>query len=264
LVIKNVKLENIQDETPLGSDLCGYKSGKYHFSQQSPYQIGYSMNMVMGMTLDFVSNTDLSDISIDKMTSDTGLVYGLATWFQSDITLHGELSINELTAGYSIDDDTFTWNSRPNKAAESCSFLLYDDATYPLDVKFDDDFKLSQSCMQGAVGCKNDKKKTRVKDVEADESSCEFSLVHDYAPNDISEVIKSKFSTNEQNMYRAGLVRAHLFGSTAVDVTFISVSFLFVAMVLILKLRFLWCPSMKKSSSDEVTPLMVEDRQIYQ
>jgi len=189
-------------------------------------------------------------------------VYGLATWYESDIFLRGELSINELTAGYSIDDDTFAWNSRPNKAAESCAFLLYDDATYPLSVEFDKDFELTQTCMQGAIGCKNDKKNTRVKDVDADESSCEFALVHDYAPNDIPEVLKTKFG--EQNMYRAGLVRAHLFGSTVVDITFIAVCLSFVAVVLILKMRFLWCPSMKKMSSDEVTPLMVEDRQIYQ
>jgi len=176
--------------------------------------------------------------------------------------LHGQLSINELTAGYSIDDDTFSWNSRPNKAAESCSFLTYDDTTYPLSVSYDDDFELSQTCVQGAVGCKNDAKYTRVQDVDADESSCEFSLVHDYAPNDLGETLKTKFS--EQNMYRAGLVRAHLFGSTVVDITFIAVCLAFVAVVLILKMRFLWCPSMKKMSSDEVTPLMVEDRQIYQ
>merc|ERR1719334_2620341 len=259
LVMKNVRVENIQDETPLGSDLCGYKSGKYHFSQQSPYQIGYSMNMVMGITLDFVSRTDLSDISIDKMTSDTGLVYGLATWYESDIMLHGQLSINELTAGYSIDDDTFSYDSRPNKAAESCSIRTYDDDTYPLTLEFADDAVVTQTCMQGAVGCLGSKHRyTSSGKVSADESSCEFSLVHKRSPYSIAEA-----QAEQENKSLAAVGRTLLFGSKAVDVTFVAVFALFVAAVLILKMRFLWCPTMKKLAVEEVTPLMTEDRQRY-
>jgi len=259
LRMNRVTVENIQDETPLGSDLCGYKATKYHFSQQSPYQVGYSMNMVMGMTLDFVNNTNLKDITVNKMTSDTGLVYGMAAWFESDIMVEGDLSISELTAGYSLDDDTFSYDSRPNKAAESCSFRLYDDDTYPLTLNFADDTVVSQTCVQGAVGCLGNKHKwTSSGHVSADESSCEFSLVHKRAPYSIEE------AQAEMNL-AAQVGRTHLVGSKAVDVTFVAVFALFVAAVLILKMRFLWCPTMKKKSSvEEVTPLMTEDRQIYQ
>lgn len=41
--MNNVKIENLQDETPLGSNLCGVidqpQHGQYHFAQQLPYQV---------------------------------------------------------------------------------------------------------------------------------------------------------------------------------------------------------------------------------
>merc|ERR1712154_406099 len=95
--------------------------------------------------------------------------------------------------------------------------------------------------------------------VSADESSCEFSLVHKRSPYSIAEA-----QAEQENKSLAAVGRTLLFGSKAVDVTFVAVFALFVAAVLILKMRFLWCPTMKKLAVEEVTPLMTEDRKRYQ
>jgi len=249
LKVKGLTVENIQDETPLGSDLCGYKSnGKYHFSQQSPYQIGFSMNMVMGITADFVTKTVFEDVMVQSMTSDTGLVYGFAAWYESDITVKGKFDVHELTAGYSVDPETFSYRDRPNKSPESCSIRLYDDTSYPLTISFDDAV-ISQSCMKGAVGCLGKHNEFSTEDTGYDyQATCTNDLVFKRAaPLDSSTT--SLFS------------RTLSFGNKTVDVTSILLCATLIVVVLLLKIRCLWCPSAKKTSSSdrqEVTPLMVD------
>jgi len=254
LKVKGLTVENIQDETPLGSDLCGYKSnGKYHFSQQSPYQVGFSMNMVMGLTVDFVTETVFEDVTVQKMTSDTGLVYGFAAWYESEITVKGSLDVHELTAGFSINDDTFTYRDRPNKSPESCSIRLYDDDTYPLTITFDEKADISQSCIDGAVGCLGKHYEFTTEDTgyDSDDRSCTNSLVFQRAaPLDATttSIFASTFS----------------FGTKSVNVTSLWLCAAVVVVVMLLKIRCLWCPMAKKDSSSssnayEVTPLMTEE-----
>jgi len=272
--VKNLKIENIQDETPLGSDLCGYKD-KYHFSQQTPYQVGFSMNMVMGITVDFVTEATFEDVSIRKMTSHTGLVYGYAAWFESEITMSGKLTVEELVAGYSIENDAFGYLSRPNKAAESCSIRLYDDETYPLTMTWDDDVEISQNCMQSAVGCqglpiKNTDAQTNYDTItNNDEDSCEYAMVFDLAPNSIDEAVSKraddKTRTRASASSLAKMVRRS-FGNKTVDVTSVLVLAAFVVVVLLLKMKFLWWPAKKKveTNSSDLTPLMEDECQVYQ
>jgi len=260
LKMNNVKVQRIQDETPLGSDLCGHKD-KYHFSQQTPYQIGYSMNMVMGITMDFVTESSLTDTTIEYLSSDTGLTFGLAAWFESDITLSGALSIKEITAGVGIDEDQFSYHSRPNKAPESCSMRFYDDVTYPLSMTYADDLVLSQQCMKGAVGCLGTDSYTKYSSVEA-AGDCTNDYVFSIAPGSVEEVLAENEQRSMQ-MVEDRALRTSVFDNKVVDVSFIAGCIAFVAVVLLLKLRFLWCPAADEKGT-EVTPLMAGDRQIYE
>ena len=154
--MSDVTIENIQDETVLGSTLCGVvdepRHGLYHFAQQIPYQIGFSMNMVMGMTIDF-SNVQMKNMKISNLYSDTGLVYGFAAWFESQINVNGHLNVSHLYAG----KDEFEYDDLPNKAAEACAIRLFDDESYALNVKWNsDELDLYQSCVDGVVGCLGD------------------------------------------------------------------------------------------------------------
>jgi len=189
--VKGLIIENLQDETPLGSDLCGHQD-TYHFSQQQPYQVGYSMNMVMGISMDFMDDTHLEDITMNKLVSDTGLVYGLAAWFESNIEVKGHFKTNSLLAGYSIDDDAFDYDSRPNKAPESCSLRLYDDVSYPLSMSYAEDLVHEQTCMQGAVGCLGEDSETYsnfgTATKASDDDSCDTSLAMEYAPKTIDQM----------------------------------------------------------------------------
>merc|ERR1719410_1811098 len=267
MTVKNLRIENIQDETPLGSDLCGY-ADKYHFSQQTPYQIGFSMNMVMGVTVDFVTQATFEDVTVRKMASDTGLVYGFAAWFESDITVTDSITVEELVAGYSLDDDAFTYMSRPNKAAETCAIRLYDDETYPLTMTWDDDLEISQKCMQSSVGCLGKNAKTMKDSIHHDDdSSCEYSLVYDRKAGSVEEAVVLRAVTAPSTSSMAKIVRTALFwnGNKTVDVTSVLVLAAFVVVVLLLKMKFLWWPAKAvKSSTSDMTPLMKEECQVYQ
>jgi len=157
VVMKNVNVQRLQDETPLGSHMCGEiikPHGGYHFAQQSPYQVGFSMNMVMAMTIDF-SNAVLEDITIEDVFSATGLVYGLALWYESALNFRGELNVNRLVAGFHVDGDyarDIDYESLPNKAMEACAVRLYDDSDLPLSIDWDT-ASVQQTCIEGMVGC---------------------------------------------------------------------------------------------------------------
>jgi len=192
MAIKGLRIENIQDETPLGSDLCGHKD-TYHFSQQEPYQIGFSMNMVMGISMDFMTSTTMEDVVMDKMVSNTGLVYGFAAWFESEITLKGNLNLKGLMAGFSLDDDMFGYASRPNKAAESCSIRYYDDDSYQLSMSYDDDLSVEQTCMKGAVGCLGETTAFTnygSATTTSEDTSCDTTMAFPFAPNTVEDALK--------------------------------------------------------------------------
>merc|ERR1719347_2097417 len=144
------------------------------------------------------------------MTSATGLVYGFAAWYESEITVKGEFTVNELTAGYELDDDTFSYDARPNKAAESCAIRLYDDDSYPLSMTWHEDLELSQTCMSGAVGCLGEDAFTLQDSVDEDESDCAFSLIFQKAPATVEDVMTSVSTKSLSRML-------HLFGNKSVD-----------------------------------------------
>merc|ERR1719204_1609010 len=133
------------------------------------------MNMLMAATIDF-SEVQLRDVDVPRLYSATGLVYGLAAWFESDIVVEGELAISALSAGldYADRDGTITYEDLPNKAAEACAVRLFDADDYPLSMHWSQELTASQSCVQGMVGCLGEKHKfTHFQHVvDASESVC--------------------------------------------------------------------------------------------
>jgi len=141
--------------------------------------------------MDFMTNTVLEDITMDKLVSDTGLVFGLAAWFESEIEVRGHFGTKGLLAGYSIEDETFDYDSRPNKAPESCSLRLYDDDSYPLSMSYAEDLIESQTCMKGAVGCLGEDYYTGygTAHMTSEDDSCDTTKAFEYAPTEVSEVL---------------------------------------------------------------------------
>merc|ERR1712154_460624 len=90
--VKNVRLRgkvsisDLVELTDVGSGVCGAKE-LYHFSQQSPYQIGFCMNMLHAMAVDFseVEIEEGASLSIDGLHSRTGLAFGLSLWFDTQM-----------------------------------------------------------------------------------------------------------------------------------------------------------------------------------
>jgi len=198
VVMNDVQIENIQDETPLGSDLCGVmdqpKHGQYHFAQQLPYQVGFSMNMVMGITIDF-SDVQMTNTRINGLYSHTGLVYGMAGWFESNIKVNGDLDIKSLHAGVDVDDDTFNYMDLPNKAPEACAIRLFDSHDFQLTIDWDEELTNTQSCIKGAVGCLgHDDQFTFHGQILDDEMSCSMDTPFTMAPATFGELLETDSS----------------------------------------------------------------------
>merc|ERR1719356_1397342 len=132
----------------------------------------------------------------------------------------GSLKVEELVAGYSIDDDKFSYDARPNKSPESCAVRLYEDETYPLTMTWDDDIEISQSCMKAAVGCLGEEDMTTYGEIDSDESNCEYELVYDRKASSIEEAVAERQKTDYSgSSSMAKIVRTALFGNKTVDVT---------------------------------------------
>merc|ERR1719242_175456 len=184
------------------------------------------------------------------------------------MTWDEDMRVEELVAGYSLDDDAFTYHSRPNKAAETCAIRLYEDAMYPLTMTWDEDLELHQNCMQSAVGCLGKNVQTMHRSLERDDSSCEYSLVFDRKASDIDEAVAERTAVSPPSTSMAKIVKRALFGKNkTVNLSSVLVLAGFVVVVLLLKMKFLWWPTKAAksvSSSSDMTPLMKEECQVYQ
>merc|ERR1712048_853052 len=140
--------------------------------------------------------------------SNTGLVFGLAAWYESEIEVRGHFKTNGLMAGYAIDDDTFEYDSRPNKAPESCSLRLYDDDSYPLSMSYAVDLTADQTCMKGSVGCLGEDEYTHygTAHMTTEDPSCDTSLAFEYAPSSVLDLLPRIQQTvaDEQSQKREG------------------------------------------------------------
>jgi len=223
--VDNVKLngvwiENLVDFTDFGHDLCG-KHDLYHFSQQSPYQIGYSMNMVLAMSVDF-SRVRVKEggIWIDGVYSATGLTFGVAAWFDSMIEYEAGalLNIFNVYAGFAIGDDDeesfLSYEDRPNKAAEACAVRIYSSNAYKVTNVFaedGDEMLINIECIAGQVGCfgNSDKIYTNLGVVSKKESNeCQRMPILDVSQSELFKM--SSFDDESSPIFYCVIVLAVL------------------------------------------------------
>ena len=103
--LDGVTVSSLVDLTDFGHDLCG-KKDLYHFSQQSPYQIGFCMNMVHGVAIDFSAAEIKGDgLRIDGIYSRTGLAFAVSTWFDTQIRFESKVEIKNVYARFGDEGD---------------------------------------------------------------------------------------------------------------------------------------------------------------
>eukprot|EP01084_Bolivina_argentea_P008603 16099_1 len=180
VIFDGIRIHNLIDSTEFGHDVCG-KMDLYHFSQQAPYQIGFSMNMVHGIAVDFSDVTLENDVMIDGIYSRTGLAFGISTWFDTQINHKSSMiDIANVFAGYDdeVNDHTLTYEDRPNKAPEACAIRIHSSDAYQVRNWFDlgsnqmDNIRIR--CVYGDVGChgNHDKIYTNLGNVQNEQMEC--------------------------------------------------------------------------------------------
>jgi len=161
----NINIENLYDSSELGSTLCGAYD-KANFGQQLPYSTGFSGNMIHAMDVTFSDiKFETKKVSIKNIISDTGLSYGLSTWYGSELTFSEDIdfSIFNIKAGAKYLDDSTEENDEryalPNHKAQGCGIRIHQNAAYPVTIEYgDDDTIFKQQCIRGLIGCEDDQK----------------------------------------------------------------------------------------------------------
>jgi len=169
-------VHNLFDFTPLGEDdICISASNqggdpdnegkilKEIGSQQTPYQVGFSMNQISGISIESsnIKCNENVDFSVKNLKSSTGRVLGMTAWHGSKVQFdaHSTVTINDLFAGNDVEAGSLQYYEIPNHAPEACAFGVYDGKiTSPVIDLVDslDDFyntKVSVFCVHGHLGC---------------------------------------------------------------------------------------------------------------
>jgi len=162
--MRDVKIQNIHSTTGLGTLLGGVY--EQVVSQQAPYMNGFSMNMVNGMSATFTSNIAMNNVHVDRVISSTGLAYGVAAWYETDIDISGNkgLIISNIHAGKELaPSNEYTKDSYPNLRPEACAFRIYDDVIYKAEVSVNENAKGTDNvqieCVTGHTGCRMEQDK---------------------------------------------------------------------------------------------------------
>ena len=97
---------------------------------------------------------------IDNIISDTGLSYGISTWYDSTLTFNEDVdvTISNLKAGSKYLEDDLDVNmgryTASNHQPQACAFRVHDNAQYPVAVIFEgDESMLTMQCVFGMNGC---------------------------------------------------------------------------------------------------------------
>lgn len=167
----DVKIQNIHSTTGLGTLLGGVY--EQVVSQQAPYMNGFSMNMVNGMTATFTTNMQLNNVHVDRIISNTGLAYGVAAWYETEMDITGQqgLTITNIHAGKELaPSNKFRKDSYPNLKPEACAFRIYDDVVYSADIQYNQNAKGTDNvkiqCVTGHTGCQMEKQWSNVGTVQ--------------------------------------------------------------------------------------------------
>ena len=189
--IRNLRIENIESATPIGTEL----GGKYEniVTQQAPYMNGYSMNMVNGISLTFARNIVFAEnVYLNNIISNTGLSYGIALWYDTQVTIRDNVDINNVYAGKKLQDMTgnkFAEDSYPNLIPEACGVRIYDDDLYQVSVNYDEEISvISQKCIIGHTGCiYDDNLYSHIGNVDNEDDECEIEK-YDIITEDVIDV----------------------------------------------------------------------------
>merc|ERR1719295_2239510 len=132
--LSNIEIYNMIQETDLGSTLCGEYTGFEpnsaafvggHITQSSPMQVGFSGNMVQGISLNAADGVLMDSIYIKGLNSHSGDAIALSVWPSVSAVLTGNVLIDEITAGSQMEEQkgVLSWESRPNRAPMACGIL---------------------------------------------------------------------------------------------------------------------------------------------
>ena len=132
--LSNIEIYNMIQETDLGSTLCGEYTGFEpnsaafvggHITQSSPMQVGFSGNMVQGISLNAADGVVMNDIYIKGLDSHSGDAIAISVWPSVNAVLTGNVLIDEITAGSQLEEQkgVLSWESRPNRAPMACGIL---------------------------------------------------------------------------------------------------------------------------------------------
>jgi len=188
LTINNLEVYDLEDLTPLGLEVCGeysrYSSteGGGHFRQVKPMQEGFSGNMVQAIAVNSAQKTIFENINIHDITSHNGPVFGIAIWPSNEVTLKSDITVYNLYAGIDIEEGTYSYSDRPNKAPEACAvmtYLYFEDSgnTYTTTVTVDDNANIQTGCIVGHIGCRGNDVVTDLGETDAIDSCTSKQLL---------------------------------------------------------------------------------------
>ena len=165
VTIENIEVTDLYDATRLGKTICGkYVDGKQnpnspmwdgHFRQTEPMQVGFSGNMNQGININAAQSVSIKDVVIDNIVSETGAAFGISIWPACEVTIEGDIKISNIKAGIKVEEDTFAYSDRPNKAPEACGFRVWyewDDVTSEI-TEDNAEYDIDSDSISGHVGC---------------------------------------------------------------------------------------------------------------
>lgn len=171
VIMSSVDIYDIRDSTALGDEKCqdggvgaGFSSHSTygHFRQSEPHQHGFGGNSVQGISLSAATDVSMSDISIYNVQSDTGQAFGVSVWPTCSVSIDGDISISQMSAGTLVESDTYGFYDVPNRAPEVCGFRYYDSyediefgTIYTSDLRMSEDVAITidDDTMSGHVAC---------------------------------------------------------------------------------------------------------------
>ena len=169
VLISNVEVYDITEQTPLGKEVCGSYDewegdsagfGGGHFRQAMPMQTGFSGTMLQGININAAQNVVIKDVSLTELESHNGPVFGISIWPAVDVTFEGKFELSNFNAGTKVENGRFSYDDRPNIAPEVCGVRMYESytrngVTYYAQVTDNTD-KITVSTLNGHVKCLGD------------------------------------------------------------------------------------------------------------
>jgi len=124
--INGLTISNIQEDSPMGYGICG-KCTQCAFESRSPYQKKYTGNMVQGASIDFSNPLKMVDVTVDGIYSETGKARGIALWPGVHAEFGGDINVNNVHSGRSIDYDSLSEGKAYWAYPDVCGIQVYDE-----------------------------------------------------------------------------------------------------------------------------------------